>query len=216
MSFDGRIYRFYYYVVLFSVFDKVKSAILGNAGLWNCFEVMYMISHLLKSAVSIFLIVFSIVVLQEGRSQLSVSGGMVCYSRLWLLGTHKQTLNCVPVTKVKSFDMSIGRRLPKKGLREDLVVTLIDGTEFYREGEGKFYNSRLVEKLEAAARGDGVCIVEHLNECSIFLSLILVIVSLLLSCIIFGKTKQLLLIFYRMKDTIEKVSNRANGSTSLD
>lgn len=177
---------------------------------------MYMISHLLKSAVSIFLIVFSIVVLQEGRSQLSVSGGVVCYSRLWLLGTHKQTLNCVPVTKVKSFDMSLGRRLPKRGLREDLVVTLIDGTEFYREGEGKFYNSRLVEKLEAAARGDGVCIVEHLNECSIFLSLILVIVSLLLSCIMFGKTKQLLFIFCRMKDTIEKVSNRANGSTSLD
>ena len=175
-----------------------------------------MISHLLKSTVSFFLIVFSIAVLQEGRSQLSISEGIVCYSRLWLLGTHKQTLNCVPVTKVKSFDMSLGRRLPKEGLREDLVVTLIDGTEFYREGEGKFYNSRLVEKLEAAARGDGVCIVEHLNECSIFLSLILVIVSLLLSCIIFGKTKQLLFIFCRMKDTIEKVSNRANGSTSLD
>ncbi len=34
--------------------------------------------------------------------------------------------------------------------------------------------------------------------------------------IMFGKTKQLLLIFCRMKDTIEKVSNRANGSTSLD
>ena len=118
-----------------------------------------MISHLLKSVVSILLVALSVAVLQEGRSQLSVSEGIVCYSRLWLLGTHKQTLNCVPVTKVKSFDMSLGRRLPKEGLREDLVVTLIDGTEFYREGEGKFYNSRLVEKLEAAARGDGVCIV---------------------------------------------------------
>lgn len=98
-----------------------------------------MISHLLKSVVSILLVALSVAVLQEGRSQLSVSEGIVCYSRLWLLGTHKQTLNCVPVTKVKSFDMSLGRRLPKEGLREDLVVTLIDGTEFYREGEGKFY-----------------------------------------------------------------------------
>ena len=151
-----------------------------------------MISHLLKSAVSIFLIVFSIVVLQEGRSQLSVSGGMVCYSRLWLLGTHKQILKCVPVTKVKSFDMSIGRRLPKTGLREDLVVTLIDGTVFYREGEGKYYNSALVERLEAAARGDGTCIVEHFNDYSICLSFVLVVVSLCLSCIMFGKTKKLL------------------------
>ena len=175
-----------------------------------------MISIFMKSVVSILLVALSVAVLQEGRSQLSVSEGIVCYSRLWLLGTHKQTLNCVPVTKVKSFDMTLGRGLPKKGLREDLVVTLIDGTEFYREGEGKFHNTRLVEKLEAAARGDGVCIVEHLNDCSIILSLILVMVSLLLSCIIFGKTKQLLLIFCRMKDTIEKVSNRANGSTSLD
>ena len=177
---------------------------------------MYMISIFMKSVVSILLVALSVAVLQEGRSQLSVSEGIVCYSRLWLLGTHKQTLNCVPVTKVKSFDMTLGRGLPKKGLREDLVVTLIDGTEFYREGEGKFHNTRLLEKLEAAARGDGVCIVEHLNDCSIILSLILVIVSLLLSCIFFGKTKQLLLIFCRMKDTIEKVSNRANGSTSLD
>lgn len=175
-----------------------------------------MISIFMKSVVSILLVALSVAVLQEGRSQLSVSEGIVCYSRLWLLGTHKQTLNCVPVSKVKSFDMSLGRGSPKQGLREDLVVTLLDGTEFYREGEGKFYNTRLVEKLEAAARGDGVCIVEHLNDCSIILSLILVIVSLLLSCIFFGKTKQLLLIFCRMKDTIEKVSNRANGSTSLD
>lgn len=171
-----------------------------------------MISHLLKSTVSFFLIVFSIAVLQEGRSQLSISEGIVCYSRLWLLGTRKQTLKSVPVSKVKSFDMSLGRRLPKKGLREDLVVTLIDGTEFYREGEGKFYNSRLVEKLEAAAMGNSVCMVEHLNDYSICLSLALVIVSLLLSCIMFGKTKQLLFVFYRMKDSIEKVSNRSNGS----
>ena len=151
-----------------------------------------MIGHWLRCAVSILLIVFSVAVFQEGRSQLSVSDGIVCYSKLWLLGTHKQTLKSVPASKVKSFDMSLGHSLPKKGLREDLVVTLIDGTEFYREGEGKYYDSALVERLEAAARGDGVCIVEHFNDYSICLSFVLVVVSLCLSCIMFGKTKQLL------------------------
>ena len=165
----------------------------------------------LKCAVSILLVALSIAVLQEGRSQLSVTEGMVCYSRLWLFGTHKQILKCVQVTKVKSFDMSLGRRPPKTGLREDLVVTLIDGTEFYREVEGRFYNSRLVEKLEAAARGDGVCIVEHLNDCSICLSFVLVLVSLWLSCIMFGKTQQVLRAFYRMKALIGNASNGHSG-----
>ena len=158
----------------------------------------HLIQKGLKWVATVLLIGCSITVIQEGRTQLSVSGGTVCYSKLWLLGTHKRVLRSVSVSKVKEFDMSLGHRLPKTGLCEDLVVKLTDGSEFYREAEGKCYNPKLVEQLNAAARGERECIIEHYSDLSVCLSFALVLVSAWLSCVMFGKQQQIMELFRRI------------------
>ena len=146
-----------------------------------------MLRRCVKVIACALVLALAVSVSQEGRIRLKVTNGIVSVSRVWLFGTAEMAVRCVPVSSVKGFDMRLGHHLPNKGLREELVITLVDGSEFFREGVGKYYNAELIERLELAMRGNGECIVDCFNDYSILLSLVFVVMSMFGICAMFGK-----------------------------